>query len=221
MAALGRWGSVDPLADRYAGQSRYNYVLGNPNSFIDPDGMQVAELSLDSEVDCPEWLVARAVTGALSATAHPTNMEERPQDGYGFGHFGARRSRRDGGSRPHLGQDYVAVPGQEVFAVKSGRVTRFGKPYRWDQGPAIRELDLVEMRAWDGSVVVMMYVDGEAAGVEEGQFVWAGQTIGLQQSLQNAFPNNMTDHTHVMLQVNGIPVDPTTVIPSSGRPPAR
>jgi RHS repeat-associated protein len=38
MAALGRWGSVDPLADRYAGYSPYNYVLGNPNSLIDPDG---------------------------------------------------------------------------------------------------------------------------------------------------------------------------------------
>jgi uncharacterized protein RhaS with RHS repeats len=38
MAALGRWGAVDPLADQYAGHSPYNYVLGNPNSLIDPDG---------------------------------------------------------------------------------------------------------------------------------------------------------------------------------------
>jgi uncharacterized protein RhaS with RHS repeats len=38
MAALGRWGAVDPLADQYAGHSPYNYVLGNPNSFVDPDG---------------------------------------------------------------------------------------------------------------------------------------------------------------------------------------
>jgi hypothetical protein len=36
---------VDPLADRYVGFSPYNYVVGNPNSLIDPDGMQVAELT--------------------------------------------------------------------------------------------------------------------------------------------------------------------------------
>jgi hypothetical protein len=41
MAALGRWGQVDPLADQYAGHSPYNYVLGNPNSFVDPDGRAV------------------------------------------------------------------------------------------------------------------------------------------------------------------------------------
>jgi hypothetical protein len=48
MAALGRWGAVDPLADRYAGHSPYSYVLGNPNSLIDPDGMQVADLTAGS-----------------------------------------------------------------------------------------------------------------------------------------------------------------------------
>jgi RHS repeat-associated protein len=43
MAALGRWGAVDPLADQYAGHSPYNYVLGNPNSLVDPDGMAPAD----------------------------------------------------------------------------------------------------------------------------------------------------------------------------------
>jgi hypothetical protein len=38
MAALGRWGAVDPHADRYPGASPYNYVLGNPTSLVDPDG---------------------------------------------------------------------------------------------------------------------------------------------------------------------------------------
>lgn len=39
--AVARWGQVDPLADQYAPYSPYNYVLGNPISLIDPDGMQV------------------------------------------------------------------------------------------------------------------------------------------------------------------------------------
>jgi RHS repeat-associated protein len=34
----GRWLSVDPMAGKYPGWSPYNFVLGNPIQFIDPDG---------------------------------------------------------------------------------------------------------------------------------------------------------------------------------------
>ncbi len=38
---LGRWLSVDPLADKYPGWSPYNYVMGNPLRLVDPDGRGV------------------------------------------------------------------------------------------------------------------------------------------------------------------------------------
>jgi len=47
---LGRWHSVDPLAEKHYNFNPYNYALNNPMLFIDPFGLDTVNVNSDSEV---------------------------------------------------------------------------------------------------------------------------------------------------------------------------
>nr|WP_262916667.1 RHS repeat-associated core domain-containing protein [Belliella kenyensis] len=44
MSDLGRWGVVDPLADKYWDVTPFQFTLNNPIRFVDPDGRDVKDL---------------------------------------------------------------------------------------------------------------------------------------------------------------------------------
>ena len=49
------WLSVDPLFEKYAGMSPYNYCSGNPVKFIDPDGMDYYSSTDENGNEVIQW----------------------------------------------------------------------------------------------------------------------------------------------------------------------
>ncbi|MBE0539514.1 MAG: hypothetical protein IH620_07365, partial [Ignavibacterium sp.] len=61
---LGRWLSVDPMADKYPGWSPYNYTMNNPLKFDDPNGKYVRRI-IDGKIIFTRQSYLDAFTHAL------------------------------------------------------------------------------------------------------------------------------------------------------------
>jgi len=71
-AALGRWSTVDPMAEKYYNVSPYNYCHINPISRIDPDGKDDYQLNADGYISF--WRKSNARTTDRLYAANGENI---------------------------------------------------------------------------------------------------------------------------------------------------
>ena len=106
--SLGRFTTIDPLAEQYPNISPYAYCNGNPVNYIDPDGMACGD-----------------------PVRNPEIRRNRASNLYGEG-----IRYLDGQMRNHQGFDYYAPIGTDVLAVQNGVVVQSGGDHK-DYGQSV------------------------------------------------------------------------------------
>ena len=210
---LGRWMSVDPLAVKYPSWSPYNYTLGNPVRFVDPNGMEPEWTKDDLFYNLFEggngfddlkngWRWSGNNDGDNEKNKpiflNPTGGRLRGRDAQGEGYYGAtRRNSKTGNTRPHLGLDFVSDVGQEVVASFDG-VASINKG---SKGGVILISKDKQYRLW------LFYITPNIQGEQQ---VTRGQTIGIANDITQKYPG-ITNHVHGRLDLLGKQnfIDPT------------
>lgn len=130
----------------------------------------------------------------------------RGNDPTGFGHFGAKR-----GNRTHKGHDLKSIPGENVFSMIDGTITKYG--YMYQNALQFRYFDVL---SHDKKIKVRISYIEKHSLFKVGMNVCAGDRFAFAQNIAKYHNRNkkgkkkklMINHIHIEIRVNGKLVDP-------------
>jgi len=192
----------------------YAYVRDNPLNRMDPDG-HICILGIGSTCGGeappppppppkpPKMQGVNPVTGQEGFSRNPKGEpgHERPGKG-GSGQFGASR---DGGRRPHRGEDVSGLNHfSMIHATAAGKVQEpKNDPNGFGQNVVIDH----------GNGVTSIYGHLSVVGAQPGETVREGEIIGVMGATGNAKQEPVgEDHVHFEVRIDNKPIDPAVFL---------
>ena len=185
MAELGRWGTVDPLAEKYLDMSVYNYVLNNPLVYIDPDGRDARTL-YDEATNTITIQTTVYITGAGTSQEVADKMNERQKETF-------KEGKADDGTTIKFDITYKYDENADINNTESIE--------DWQDGDNVLEFKTEEGRSFvsglhpDNGVIFMGNVTSgleESAAMAQGDVVVheTGHLIGFKDRYEDIVDEN-------------------------------